>query len=277
LAETLSDTSEEVVRQDLEVMAKISANPVYFDKLMNSLIGLFCTDSQLLENRGTMIIRQLSLFMNPERVFRALAQIIETQEDLEFASVMIQTLNIILLTSPEFYQLRINLKNLPHSEENKNLFVTLYKSWCHNPAATLCLCLLAQQYSHSTSLVFKFSELEVTVNFLVEIDKLVQLLESPIFTTLRLQLLEPENYPFLFKALYGLLMLLPQSSAFETLKNRLNTISSLGVLQLIPKNKQNTKEAQAINSIELLDHFCKVQELHSKKALTLKSQLLGPR
>jgi len=123
------------------------------------------------------------------------------------------------------------------------------------------------------------SELEVTVNFLVEIDKLVQLLESPIFTGLRLQLLEPENYPYLFKALYGLLMLLPQSSAYETLKNRLNAISTLGVLQLIPKNKEkNSKEGTpTINSQELLDHFCKVQEVHAKKALTLKSQLLGPR
>jgi hypothetical protein len=52
---------------------------------------------------------------------------------------------------------------------------------------------------------------------------------------LRLQLLEPERYPFLFKSLYGLLMILPQSTAFETLRNRLTCISSLGVLQLIPK------------------------------------------
>jgi vacuole morphology and inheritance protein 14 len=52
---------------------------------------------------------------------------------------------------------------------------------------------------------------------------------------MRLQLLEPERYPYLFKCLYGLLMLLPQSSAFETLRNRLNSVSSLGVLQLIPK------------------------------------------
>jgi len=73
------------------------------------------------------------------------------------------------------------------------------------------------------------------VQFLVEIDKLVQLLESPIFTSLRMQLLEPERYPFLFKSLYGLLMLLPQGSAFETLRTRLNSITTLGILQLIPK------------------------------------------
>ncbi len=48
------------------------------------------------------------------------------------------------------------------------------------------------------------------MSFLTEVDKLIQLLESPIFTYLRLQLLEPQRYAHLVKALYGLLMILPQ-------------------------------------------------------------------
>lgn len=52
---------------------------------------------------------------------------------------------------------------------------------------------------------------------------------------LRLQLLEPEKYPYLYKCLYGLLMLLPQSSAFAALKNRLNSVSSIGYLQIAPR------------------------------------------
>jgi vacuole morphology and inheritance protein 14 len=51
---------------------------------------------------------------------------------------------------------------------------------------------------------------EVTVDFLTEIDKLVQLIESPIFTFLRLQLLDPNHNFYLIRALYGILMLLPQ-------------------------------------------------------------------
>lgn len=47
---------------------------------------------------------------------------------------------------------------------------------------------------------------------------------------LRLQLLEPDRYPYLYKCLYGLLMLLPQSSAFGALKNRLNSVSAIGLL-----------------------------------------------
>lgn len=98
------------------------------------------------------------------------------------------------------------------------------------------------------------AELEMTINMLIQIDKLVQLLESPVFTCklespsrlsyvpelmaltdLRLQLLEPEKYPHLYKCLYGLLMLLPQSSAFAALKNRLNSVSAIGYLHIAPR------------------------------------------
>jgi vacuole morphology and inheritance protein 14 len=91
----------------------------------------------------------------------------------------------------------------------------------------------------------------MTVNMLIQIDKLVQLLESPVFTCklylmqlvlitepvpdLRIQLLEPEKYPHLYKCLYGLLMLLPQSSAFAALKNRLNSVSAIGYLHIAPR------------------------------------------
>ena len=53
---------------------------------------------------------------------------------------------------------------------------------------------------------------------------------------LRLQLLEPERYPYLFKCLYGLLMLLPQSTAFVSLRNRLNAVNSAGFLHIAPKS-----------------------------------------
>lgn len=49
---------------------------------------------------------------------------------------------------------------------------------------------------------------------------------------LRLQLLEPERFPYLYKCLYGILMLLPQSAAFAALKNRLNSVSAIGYLHI---------------------------------------------
>lgn len=109
---------------------------------------------------------------------------------------------------------------------------------------------------------------------------------------LRLQLLEPEKYPHLYKCLYGLLMLLPQSSAFAALKNRLNSVSAIGYLHIAPRayvsslshvrqkstelkfgstpptptaafdrpNRLKAREEGSIRWVELLDKFKAVQE-----------------
>ena len=89
----------------------------------------------------------------------------------------------------------------------------------------MALCLLTQNYDHASNLVQKFASIEVTAGLLKEIDELVQLIESPIFSFLRLQLLVPQEQASLVRTLYGLLMLLPQSTAFNLLKQRLSCVS----------------------------------------------------
>ena len=42
-----------------------------------------------------------------------MAAILGREEDLQFASVMVQSVNMILLTSSELYELRRELKNTP--------------------------------------------------------------------------------------------------------------------------------------------------------------------
>ena len=66
-------------------------------------------------------------------------------------------------------------------QKSASLFECLYKSWAHCPVSTMSLCLLAQCYQHVSDLVIQFANLEITVEFLTEMDKLVQLIESPIF------------------------------------------------------------------------------------------------
>lgn len=69
------------MRLDLEVMAKISLlDEEIYKKLMNSLINLFSTDRQLLENRGSLVVRQLSLFIAPEKMYVTMATILEAEE-----------------------------------------------------------------------------------------------------------------------------------------------------------------------------------------------------
>jgi vacuole morphology and inheritance protein 14 len=145
---------------------------------------------------------------------------------------MVQVLNLILLTASELHDLRSTLARsfVGESEDGRKVFVTLFHCWCHNPVATLSLCLLAQAYDLSFALVKRFSDSsDVSVSFLMQIDKLVHLLESPIFVHLRLQLLDVEaaHHAPLLKSIYGLLMCLPQGDAFRLLNDRLTTVCNL--------------------------------------------------
>ncbi|XP_050497595.1 protein VAC14 homolog isoform X1 [Diabrotica virgifera virgifera] len=275
LQRTLSDESDQVVQQCLVVIAEVISSPgpeevnnrganSYYNKFMVSLLFLFNNEKRLLDERGSFIIRQLCVLLNAEEIYKTLAQILRKESNLKFASLMVEHLNMILLTSSELYEMRNKLKDLI-TEDSKALFCCLYETWCHNPVATVSLCLLTQSYSHVCDLIKIFGNLEVTVEFLIEIDKLVQLIESPIFAYLRLELLEVPCNQNLVRALYGLLMLLPQTDAFTTLRTRLSCIPSLQLN--CDDNKKTKKKSSLVSTVnfqQLLSHFVDVQERHKE-------------
>ncbi|KAK7843206.1 protein vac14 like protein [Quercus suber] len=227
LLKALSDPSDEVVLLVLEVHAGIAKDPQHFRHLVVFLVHTFRIDNSLLEKRGALIIRRLCVLLDAERVYRELSTILEGESDLDFASIMVQALNLILLTSSELSGLRNLLKHSLVNPSGKDLFVSLYASWCHSPMAIISLCLLAQTYEHASAVIQSLVGEDINVKFLVQLDKLIRLLETPIFAYLRLQLLEPGRYIWLLKALNGLLMLLPQqSAAFKILRTRLKTVPS---------------------------------------------------
>jgi vacuole morphology and inheritance protein 14 len=114
LLKTLSDPAEAVVTRDLQLLSQISRNSEddYFASFMVNLLQLFSTDRKLLETRGNLIIRQLCVSLSAERIYRTLADCIEKEEDVEFASIMVQNLNNNLITAPELAELRKRLRNL---------------------------------------------------------------------------------------------------------------------------------------------------------------------
>lgn len=70
LLTTLSYPNEEVVQNDLNVIAKIISpsatqtnNKQYFDSFILSLLKQFCCDQTLLKDRGQFIIRFVCLFI----------------------------------------------------------------------------------------------------------------------------------------------------------------------------------------------------------------------
>lgn len=283
LLKALSDSSEEVIHRDLQLLSEISleSDDDNFSLFMLDLLKLFKKDQKLLETRGNFILRQLCVSLDSKRIYQTLSKVLEKEEDVTFISIIVQILNNNLITAPELASLRKQLRNL-EDKDDWELFSTLFKAWSHNAPAALALCLLAQAYELAYSVLQIFVDFEITVNVLVQIDILVQLLESPVFTRVRLQLLEPDKYPYLYKCLFGILMLLPQSSAFATLKNRLSSIS---VINNVANTQQNSNSnSKPIDTVglsknikwsDLLRKFRAIQQDHEQSRLKNATNLKG--
>ena len=247
-----------------EINEELKSVRPYLVKFTICLLQKFRADTMLLAGRGTSIIRQICLLLEPRDVYRSLAILLPDFDSFssittsklrdsecrsptiqcsteDFISKMIGILNGILLTAPEMLRLRQKLKN-PEENECTDLFECLYRCWSHQPICLLSLCLLSKYYDHAAELVPRLSEIDVSVELLTEIDRLVQLIESPILSCkldifklyfyliildVRLDLLNAEHQKPLASVLSALLMLVPQTDAFNTLLKRLQAIPHL--------------------------------------------------
>mmetsp|Transcript_88456 Transcript_88456/g.245644 ORF Transcript_88456/g.245644 Transcript_88456/m.245644 type:complete len:743 (-) Transcript_88456:31-2259(-) len=257
--DTLMDADDEVVVAALRVLAQImegrnveeddlqdeGGEGDLFTVVAHRLLKLFASDRQMLETRGRLMIRQLCGHLNPRRLYVTVARAIQHEIDIEFAQQLVQTFSWILLTATETRSLREELlETAPLSECGRMLqasraaqhaappaivtplFLELLEPWFHNPVSALALCLWAQQYELASELTARFAAFEPTLDLLKQLDQLVHLLESPVFSRLRLRLLEPRRHPALLKCLLGLAMLLPQAGAFSILRERLHVAQS---------------------------------------------------
>lgn len=265
---SLTDGSDDVVRRSLAVLAEVcscaphsddlESSPYYY-KFLQALLRLLAADDNLLEDRGAFIIRQLCILLNAEDIYKALSKILLEDKNLRFVATMVDVLNTILLTSAELYDLRLQLRNFDKPATH-SLFTSLYQCWCHSPVSLLALCLLTHNYVHCNELISTFGDLEITVDFLTEVDKLVQLIESPIFAYMRLELLCGARAAPLRGALYGVLMLLPQTDAFHLLRNRLQCAPSQPALTQTEVPADGATPSIDFN--KLLEDFKRVQAAH---------------
>ena len=262
LSRLITDPVAQVVTADLELLAFHSEDKdsKFFHRLIGELVGLFRADPVLLETRCPLVVRTLSTFLGPELVFVAMADRIDSlvnsedpgdtselsaphsaggivqettpskQPVLLFAALAIQTLHLILLTSMEAGPLRKVLRKSHLSAERQSLFISLYRPWSHSPVSLIGYLFLCGAYRQAQDVIGSLASVEVSVEYLVQVDKLVQLLESPIYAEMRQELVNPLEFHDLSLALYALLLLLPQSRAFEALRHRLHSIGSVPTL-----------------------------------------------
>lgn len=262
LVNALNDVEDTVVTQAIGALARIARNTQNNALILAKVLDKFQLDRQLLEARGPFIIRRLCLLIQPTPVYLVFASLL-VEAELGFVSLMVQTLNVILLTSTELVTLREELKT------NHSIFDQVFQAWCHNPIAAMCICLLSGAYQLAGSLVNVLGSVEVTVELLVDADRLVKLLESPVFLHVRMDLLKSggQFQPDLLKALFGLLMVLPQKSdAFATLNSRLAAVTAMHISlngnAAAAVSKSSNAHSDQARFNKLCDDFTRVQDAH---------------
>jgi Vacuolar protein 14 C-terminal Fig4p binding len=162
--------------------------------------------------------------------------------DLEFVSSFVQQMSHVLLNAEEAKPLRDTLRdcvgfmqvdvNNPTEHRRVRLFHILLHSFSHSMVATVSLCLWGGAYRTAAAFLGRIVPLDVNLVFLCELDKLVELLERPLFRHLHVRMLERNEDPstewsgfMLFKTLKFLLMIIPRSTCYKVLKDRLVSIS----------------------------------------------------
>jgi hypothetical protein len=201
--------------------------------------------------------------------------------DLEFVSAFIQQMSHVLFAADEAATLRNKIRDCigkPTNIETEDarrarLFHILLHSFSHNLASTISLCLWAGAYRTVSMVLNSIDPLDINLIFLVEIDKLIEMLERPLFRQLHVRMLESDKDPsaegsgtMLFRALKSLLMIVPQSTCYRILRDRLTSTakfrqSALVVAAEKPPPQQSSSSTSS-HTETFVDRVLTVRELH---------------
>lgn len=121
----------------------------------------------------------------------------------------------------------------PSDDKSAAVFDVLYHCWCCSTLSAVSLCLLSREYFLASAIISRAGGRHLSAGFLAQGEKLLELLETPVFLQVRLDLLQCCNASLhsrqLLKAMYGLLMLLPTSPSFSRMSARLRTVGTSGI------------------------------------------------
>lgn len=262
-------------------------------RFIQALCKTFRDKETVFEDRGTFIILNLCSMLKPHIIYCSFAEILKDEKvDLKFAYKLVQKLNKILLTTQPLYSLRSRLSN-DDDPEMVATFHTLYYAWCHSPIDALTLCFLTNNYRHASEIVMALAQTDINVDMLTQIDWVVHLIESPIFASLRMRLLDVTSNQYLLQSLYSLLMILPQSEAYKKLSHRLNQAHKFMSVQPTFRNlnisgtassgtttpkpgtsiKESSKKTTSVTGIEsLMKHYFHIQNQRSKLSYTSENE-----
>ena len=135
----------------------------------------------------------------------------------------------------------------------------MFKIWSINPISLIIYCIITEHFELAYNIILNLVNVNVQLDKddFKHLGKFVQLFESEIFDYMRIRLLEPVNNIYLIRALYGILMLLPQGYAYDVLSNRMNNVQTLLVIENGFDNIKEEENKEEIN--KYIDIFLDTQ------------------
>jgi len=200
--------------------------------------------------------------------------------DFHFVSSFVQQMSHVLLATDEAKDLRELLRDCigrrSETERDKRrtkLFHILLYSFSHNLVASMSLCLWAGAYRTASYFLQSIDPLDINLVFLLEVDRMVELLERPLFRHFHLRMLEADEDPqaegsgaMLFRTLALLLMIVPQSTCYRILRDRLVTVSRFRQSALVvvrgTAGTQDNKEEEEQDTWSFASRVLQVRKLH---------------
>ncbi|ORC86228.1 HEAT repeat-containing protein [Trypanosoma theileri] len=277
----LCDQSAHVLHKCIETLCLISGEK-HFDYFIVQLIELIHAKADILLPKVPTIIKQLQLRYQEENLEQSeklclkLAGVLSQHEDKRFLEKMVITLSTLVLTSREFLPLREILHCGIHDKRAKHIFLGMYECWRYNPVAALSLCLLARVYEHAFQLIKLIGAAELSAATLLQIERLVRLLETPVFSYIRMEIMEPSKSLPLVQTLFAFQLILPQTSPqYQSLYRRLKTVPSLAILEREARIHDVENDDNQMMWNELLELSKEAQQCISEFERKLVLQRLG--
>jgi Vacuolar protein 14 C-terminal Fig4p binding len=194
----------------------------------------------------------------------------------QFVSAFIQQMCLVLLNSKETYVLRSVLKDcigvsndaVERDQRRCRLFHILLHSFAHNLVATTSLCLWGGACRTASLFLKKIDPLDINLVFLLELDKVVEMVERPLFRHLHIRMLEIDADPLkegsgtmLFETLKSILMITPQSACYSVLQDRL--VSTSRFRQSVISNSSTDDETDVSKSTAVfISRVLKIRSMH---------------
>ena len=211
-------------------------------------------------------------------------------KNLNFTAKFAQVLSNVLLTCQETERLRNHLKGCiamkgksTKDERKAQMFHILLKTFAHDPVAAISLCLWCGAFRTASSYIHKIDPLDLDLNFYMEIDQLIEFIERPLFRDLHLSMLECDENPglegsgaMLYRVLKSILMLLPQSTSYNILQQRLLSVARFRQCAVHLEGMSNV-DIKGTTAEIFVHRILEVRQLHcDAKWRSIRSESLEP-